>query len=377
MQNIVLGISISLNGRYSIQGKESFEGLSLWIKEVNEIGGIYVRELNKRVPFELKYYDDESSVDKCKQNTEKLIRKDKVDFLIGPYSSGLTLAAATVSQDFQRTLWNHGGSSDEITNRGFPHIVSAITPASIYFNGILEMVRKIDGSARRIAIFKAEDSGFSKNVADGAKSYGQQNGFDVGEYSYLSGRSDFSALLGLAKDNEPDIILGVGRADDDLSLAKQIIEQKIDVKAVGLVVAALKLFKETFGKHSEGFLSTSQWEHGMKIEPDFGPTPIEFFTNFRVEYGKVPDYLAAQGYNIGLVISKCIEEAESLDDNYLREVAKKSEFNSFYGHFKIEPVTGRQIGHRLVVVQWQGGKKQIVHPVDLAVAEPVYPMPDL
>jgi len=373
MKKIILGVSISLNGRYSVQGIESFEGLSLWIKDVNEIGGIYIRELDKRVPLQLKYYDDESSVDKCKQIIQNLIQNEKIDILVGPYSSGLTLAAATVAENFQKTLWNHGGSSDEVTSKGFTHVVSAITPASRYFNGILEMVGAIDESARRIAIFRAQDSGFSSNVTRGVESFAEEKGLDLYEYSYFSGSSEISGLIKEAKEKDPDLILGVGRAEDDLLLAREIIQQKMNVKAVGLVVAALKLFNETLGKHSHGFLSMSQWEHGMKIKPDIGPTPSDFFTKFRGEYGKVPDYPAAQGYNIGLVISKCIEEAGTLDGKYLREAAKKSEFNSFYGHFKIDPATGKQLGHKILTVQWQGGEKFIVYPNEMAEADPVYP----
>ncbi len=74
---IKIGISISLSGRYSIQGRESFEGLRLWIKDVNGSGGIFVGDYNKKAPLGLVYYDDESSADKCKKNVEKLILNDQ------------------------------------------------------------------------------------------------------------------------------------------------------------------------------------------------------------------------------------------------------------------------------------------------------------
>lgn len=372
---IKIGISISLRGRYSIQGKESFEGLSLWIKKANESGGVLVKEYNKRVPLELIYYDDESSVERCKKNFEDLIVKDKIDILVGPYSSGLTLAVAPLVGELKKTIWNHGGSSDDITNQGLKNIVSAITPASEYFKGIIEMVRKIDGSARRIAIFKAEDSGFSANVADGVVGYGKEKGFEVAEYKYLSGTNDFTSLLRLAKENEPDLILGAGRMEDDLLLAKQILRDKSKAKAIGLVVTGIKIFYKTFGKKAEGFLSSSQWERGMGVKPEFGPTPDGFFNIFKDEYGKEPDYVAAQGFNIGLIIQRCIEGAGTLDGDALREEANRSDFKTFYGHFRIDPVTGRQLGHRNVIIQWQGGEKYTVYPEEMAEAKLIYPGP--
>ncbi len=372
---IKIGVSISLSGRYSIQGKESFEGLCLWIKDVNGSGGIFVKDYNKKIPLELLHYDDESSVDKCKKNVERLIINDRIDLLIGPYSSGLTLAVAPIAGGLKKTIWNHGGSSDDITNQGYTKIVSAITPASEYLTGIIEMVRKIDGSARRIAIFRADDSGFSVNVSDGAKECGRNNGFEVAEYKYLSGTNDFTTLLRLARETDPDLILGAGRMEDDILLTKQILGDHIGAKAIGVIVAGIKLFYETFGAKAEGFLSASQWERGVSIKPDFGPTPEVFFNAFKDECGKEPDYVAAQGFNIGLVIQRCIEEAGTLDDDALREAADRSDFKTFYGHFRIDPDTGRQVGHRTVVVQWHGENKYTVYPEEMAVADAIYPGP--
>ena len=375
MQKLKLGVSISLSGRYSLQGKESFEGLKLWVRDVNQSSGIFVRKYDKKLPVKLIFYDDESTAERCQSLVEKLIVEDKVDILIGPYSSGLTRAAVPIAQDYKKILWNHGGSSDDITKEGYTNVISAITPASEYFTGIIELVRKIDPSARNVVIFKAEESGFSSNVSEGAKRCAEWNGFLIEEYSYQSGTKDFYLQLERVKETEPDLILGVGRTEDDLLLAKQIIEQKVNAKAIGLVVAAIKYFKERFGEKAEGFLSTSQWEKGIRIKPDFGPIPIEFSKRFKDEYGKEPDYLAAQGYNIGLVIQRCISEANTLDDQELRKAASKIDFRTFYGRFKIDPATGRQLGHRMVIVQWQGGEKFIVFPADLAEAEPLYPMP--
>lgn len=372
---IRLGISISLSGRYSIQGRESFQGLRLWVKDANGSGGIFVRDYNKRIPLKLFHYDDESSADQCKRNVERLILKDGVDLLIGPYSSGLTLAVAPLSGELGKTIWNHGGSSDDITNQGLEKVVSSITPASEYFRGIIEMVRKIDRAARRIAIFRAADSGFSGMVARGAEEFGTKNGFEVTEYEYLSGTDDFTPLLRLARESEPDLILGAGRMEDEILLTKQILEGHIRAKAIGVVVAGIKLFCETFGTRAEGFLSSSQWELGMGAKPDFGPTPELFFNRFAEEYGKEPDYVAAQGFNIGLIIQRFIEKAGTLDDHCLRLQANSGDFKTFYGNFRIDPDTGRQLGHLNVTVQWQGGKKYTVYPEEMAVAGAIYPGP--
>lgn len=373
MNRIKVGISVSLTGAYSVQGKESLRGVSLWASDVNGEGGIYVMEYGKEVPVELVYFDDESSPDICRDNTKRLIYEEKVDIVLGPYSSSLTLTAAEAAEEHGVTIWNHGGATDEIGDRGFTCLVSAITPASRYSEGIIELVRALDPEAERIASLTAEDSGFSRNIASGASRYGEKKGFRVKEFKFISGNRDFSRLLKGVKDFSPDIILAMGRAHDDLALVGQIIERKIRAKAIALIVASIKLFEETLHHHAEGFISCSQWESGIRIVPDIGPEPREFAAGFKSAYGIEPDYPAAQGYNIGLIVRKCIDEAGTLDDISLREIAKSAEFTTFYGLFKVDG-KGSQTGHEMLVVQWRNGEKVIVYPERYSEAGVHYPM---
>jgi len=373
MRSIKIGLSISLTGVYSVQGRESFEGLSLWVSDVNEEGGIFVRELGRSLPVELVFIDDSSSVDSCRDNTERLISGEKADILLGPYSSSLALASAEVADRAGVTLWNHGGSTDEMEERGFTCLVNAITPAGGYADGIIRLVRSRDPGAHRIAAFCARDSGFSRNVTRGAKVSSRENGFEAREFRFASGSEDFSGLVDEALGYSPDLILGMGRAQDDIALARHMIERKVRVKAAAFIAASIKLFVDTFGRRAEGFSSSSQWEEGIGITPDFGPSPRRFAERFRSAYGRLPDYTAAQGYNIGLIVRKCIEDAGTLDDKALRERARGGKFTTFYGQFGTDR-NGFQTAHEMVVVQWQSGRKVIVHPENYSEAPFIYPM---
>lgn len=371
MRRIKLGLSISLTGNYSVQGRESFQGIELWVSDINEEGGIFVREYGKKIPLQLIHRDDESSVGTCRANTETLIR-DGIDILLGPYSSSLTLAAAEAAEERGITLWNHGGSTDEIEDRGFDCIVSAISPTRKYSSGIIELVRKTDPAASKIASFCARDSGFSMNVAGGLKEHALKRGFRVREFKYDSGEDDFFSLLNEAKEYEPDLIFGMGRAHDDISLAGQIIQTGVKANAIGFIAASIKLFRDTYPGESDGFMSASQWESGMTSEPDTGPSPKEFADRFTAAYGISPDYVAAQGYNIGVIIGECIKRTGSLDDRTLRETAKRLDIETFYGRFSTDE-KGNQTGHEMVTVQWQEGEKVIVYPERFATGDFIYP----
>jgi branched-chain amino acid transport system substrate-binding protein len=77
------------------------------------------------------------------------------------------------------------------------------------------------------------------------------------------------------------------------------------------------------------------------------------------------DYPMAQAYAGCLVAQRCLAEAGSLDQQALRKVAGRLDFTTFYGRYKIDPASGRQLGHVMPVVQWRGGTKVIVWPAEM------------
>jgi branched-chain amino acid transport system substrate-binding protein len=73
------------------------------------------------------------------------------------------------------------------------------------------------------------------------------------------------------------------------------------------------------------------------------------------------------------VLQWAIEKAGSVDTDQVRSALNEMDIMTIYGRSKIDPSTGIQIGHGMVVAQWQDGKKVVVGPADLAVGRIVYP----
>ncbi len=71
-ESITLGLAISLSGRYAPQGQQCLEGLECYARDVNATGGISLKETGKRLPVELRTYDDESNEDRVRELAEKL-----------------------------------------------------------------------------------------------------------------------------------------------------------------------------------------------------------------------------------------------------------------------------------------------------------------
>jgi hypothetical protein len=90
--------------------------------------------------------------------------------------------------------------------------------------------------------------------------------------------------------------------------------------------------------------------------------------------GAPPDYPASQAYAACLIAQRCLEEAGAADESLWR-AACALDCGTFFGRFRIDPATGLQVGHEMVLVQWQRGRKLVVWPPSVSKARPLYPSP--
>ncbi len=338
---ILVGLSISLTGRFSRQGQQAFEGIRLWQSYNKATGGIS--------QVRLLYYDDESRAIRAKENTLRLLRGDRVDILFGPYSSGLTLAVAPIAEEHKKVLWNHGGSSDEIFNRGYCYVVSTASPASDYLCGLPEWLKKQYSWLRRICILYSTSGTFGYQVARGVI----EGARPLGIHSLEVLPMDFPVP------QASEALVLTGAFEDEVRIIKAR-DWPDTLKVIAAVAAGAQAFYEEVGERAEGVIGPSQWESAARFKEIQGPDSNWFAKNFRKQFGRLPEYTAAGSFAMGLVVAECIGRAGSLEDDRLREVATQLDFSTFYGRFRIDPRTGCQIGHRILLTQWQQGRKVVL-----------------
>lgn len=355
-----IGLTVSMSGRYAHPGGQALVGAQAWVDDINRSGGLRIDEA---LPVRLVHYDDESSVRRCAELTERLLAHDRVDILLGPYSSGLALRAARVAEGHQHVIWNQGGASETIYQKGFDWVVGILTPPNRYFHGIVDMVRAQRPSARIVAIAHSTAGAFPREVASGAETRCRDQGFDsIRVHPYPAGTREFQPILEQIASDRPDLVLSVGRIEDDLRFAQQFARQVSGVEYVGLIATPLTHFSETLGAAAEEFIGPSQWEPDASFEPDYGPTSDEVLNRLTARYPGGFDYPMAQAYAGCLVAQRCILEAGSLENSEVRRVASVLDFTTFYGRFRIDAASGRQMGHTMPVVRWRQGRKTVVWP---------------
>ncbi|MBW1861629.1 MAG: amino acid ABC transporter substrate-binding protein [Deltaproteobacteria bacterium] len=382
---IVIGHPACLSGKYAKAGEQAIGGIKACIDWVNNTyEGVKVA--GKRVPLEYKYYDCESRKEAVTSLIGRLITVDKVNVVFAPYSSGLTLRGAPVTESHRMLYMDHGGANNRIFQQGFRYIVQTVGPATRYHEGTIDMIQKVDPNARRVAL-AYEDSEFAKMVMHGAEKHARKLGLHiVFKRTYPKGVPDLTPMLSALKAAKPDIVLGGGHFEDGQLFNRQMADLDINVKALSLIAAAtLPAFYEALTSMAEGVMGPSHWEYGVKYSkeeaqkvgmPWIGPSQDEFVMLFKKALGKdiMPDYHAAEAGVQVLAYVKAVEMANSLDSDRVRTTLGKLKFLSFYGGWDIDD-TGLQIGHSMVDVQWQGGKRVIVWPEEAQTGNIYYPMP--
>jgi branched-chain amino acid transport system substrate-binding protein len=383
---IVVGFTVGLTGSYAIDVRDSMWGIQAATKWVNDVyGGIKIG--GKRVKIELKYYDDQSSRDIAPSLYERLITVDKVDFLLGPYGSPLVIATAPVAEKYGKLMISWGGASDAIFAQGFRWIVQSLTPSTGYLRATMDMIKALDPGAKIAIIYK--DDEFNRYVAIGGRDRAKELGLNIIFYkSYPPGTSDFAPIYSEAATYKPDIIIVTGHVGDGMLAAKQLAEYNVNARLIIIVGGAVSYgeFYRSLGRLAEGIAGPSQWEEDALYSPEvakklgiewFGPTREEFLRIFYEIAGSTakPTYLVGVGASGILMLVKAIEIAQSLDQKAVREAMNKMDILTFFGRLKIDPTTGKQIGHEMFVTQWQGGKLKVIWPPEVATSKPVYPIP--
>ena len=250
LEPIKIGASLSLTGKYAWTGKRMQEGYLCWEKLINERGYSPGLEQYKHSnsglldgrPVKFIIYDDKSNPATGVKLYQKLLTSDKVDLLMGPYSSAVTKAVSPVIERAQMPTVTSGASDSGIwRGRGLQWVIDGLQPTEEYTPGLADMA-KARGAKTAAIIF--EDSSFPISLAEATKMHLENSGIKIVLFEgYPKGITDWTPILRKAWALKPDII-GIGAYEPDaigLTKAAQAIKAapKIMYWTVGTVFPPL------------------------------------------------------------------------------------------------------------------------------------------
>ena len=367
---IKLGCAISFTGGDSRSGKLYRDSYDMAVEQINKKGGVKVG--SDTYQLKIVYYDDESDPTKSSKFVEKLIAEDKVDFLLGPYSSGITIPDSLVAQRYKVPMIEGGGASGKIFSRGNKYIFGTLPPAGQYFKSTLEMLKTFKPAPKTIAILYADDK-FDVSVAEGTSELANEMGFNVVLHEkYAEAATDFNSILTKIKATGVEVVLVAGHTEESLNFTQQAKELNVSPKLISMTVGPSEAdFRKSLGKDAEYIYGVASWSTQMNFIGYLFNDTKEFVKLFKEKYNYDPDYHNASGIADVAIFKDAIERAGTLDKEKVRAAIAATNLSTIYG--RVQFSDNGQIKGTSVVLQILGGEIYQVYPN--GVKEPVYPFP--
>ena len=372
---IIIGSSLSLTGKYSTNGFHTQKGYDFAVKRINDTGGVKVG--GKSYKMKIGYYDDESTPSRASQLTERLVKQDGVEFMLGPYSTTMTKAVAPVTEKYGVPMVEAEGASRSLFTQGYKYMFAVLSTSEYYLAPVLDLIAqrsKDEGkSPSDLRIGMAfENDGFSLDVRAGvldvAKKYNMKIVIDDKLPADLS---DMSATLTKFKALKPDILLVSGHSKGAATAARQIEEMKIQAPAIAITHCEAAKVHVKFPKSANGLLCPTQWLTNLpNSEPLFGNAQ-KYDREFKVaypEYNTGIPYQTAQASAAVLVFKDAFERANSFDQDKVRDALSATDMNTFYGPVKFSEA-GNNIAKPMFYrqIQADGSYKNIVSSKDMTM----------
>lgn len=379
-QTVTLGAAISLTGKYTTAGNHTQKGYDLAVKFVNDAGGIIIN--GKSHPIAVKYYDDESTPARAAELAERLIKRDKVDFMLGPYSSGLTKAIAPVTEKYKIPMIEANGASRSLFNKGYKYLFAVLSTSEQYLQEAINLaaqVAKKNGkspSSLKVAV-ATENDPFSQDIRAGILDDAKRHGMKVVVDDKLPREmSDMTSTLTKVKALKPDVLVISGHSKGAALATRQMADMRVNVPLVGFThCESAKLTDASkYASKADYTLCAAQWAPTMTYSDALFGTSGEYAKTFEKTYGYVPPYQAAESSAAIMVYVDAIQRAGSFDKEAVRDAIAATDMQTFYGNIKFD-ATGKNIAKPMVLRQIVNGKYQVVAPTKWATDDLVHPRP--
>ena len=309
-EEIKVGAILPLSGDLSAYGKYVQRGIELAAEEINANGGIDGANIT------VLYRDNEGKSDKTVSVMNALIAEDKVPVVIGAVVSENTLAVCPIAEKKKVVLISPTSTSSKLSD--YKNYVFRTCPSDIYQGKALsDVIFDLKPEGARVAVMFV-DNDYGVGLKDAfVKSY-QERGEIVAVEAHKEGDTEFTGVLSVIKDKNPDVVVLITYAKEGAAIVKQGREEGLDVAWVGSDGIKSNAFIEQAGKDAEGVKAT--YPISMVSES----VTENFVKLYRAKYGTGSiDTDVTYGYDTMHVVAEAIEkggyDAEDISDA-LREI---------------------------------------------------------
>lgn len=362
-KEIVLGAINSMTGIEAMVGTEHRWAYQQAVKDINAKGGVYVKELGKRLPLKLIVADDKSTYDGAAAAAEKLIKLQKVDFVLGTVTTPQNISGAAVAEKYKKLYVSTTFFPEMFADQKFKWVAASFFSIAELANSAAAVLDVLPANQRpkNFCVLVGDNPdghGFGAGMKETLKKYG----YNLALYEpFTEGSKDFSSSILRMRRANCDALITLISSTDGMTLIRQIKENNYNLKYIWGAKGFWPIeFGEALGRDADYIVSDGHWaealgapgskELGEKYRAEFGPT------KFSVTIGNF--------YSLVQHLAQAIEKAGSIDSAKVRDVY-------YSGTFVAKDTTEGDLAfdtHGLatfpaVALQWMGGKRMPVYPI--------------
>lgn len=372
---IKIGYAISKTGPNAPgAGITTLPNYQLWVKDVNDAGGIQVGD--KKMKIEVVEYDDRSSSEEAVRAIERLATQDKVDFILPPWGTANNLAVGPIFDRYGYPQLANTAVTDKapaLAER-WPNSYWLLGTGGEYAEALVELLVKLRDEGKigdTIAMASIAD-GFGIELSNAGRTAFERHGFKlVYEESYPLGSQDLAPVINQVKKANPDVFVAFSYPPDTIGLTAQAqtlgFNPKIFYAGVGV---AFPIYKDRFKDAVDGVVSLG----GVNASSEAVKKYIAHHTEV---IGQEPDRWASLVTYASLqALQQSIEKAGTLDREAVSKQLASETFDTILGKFSFDNPS-HKIPGIFTVGQWQNGEFVGLYPTDEdGAAELTFPKPE-
>ena len=360
---ILLGAINSMTGIEAMVGNEHRWAYQQAVDDINAKGGVYVKELGKKLPLKLIVVDDKSSVDGAAAAAEKLIKLEKVDFVLGTVNTPQNISGAAVAEKYKKLYVGTTFFPEMFAEQHFKWVADSffsIMNLADSAAGCLDVIPKAQ-RPKNFCVFIG-DNPDGHGFGGGSKETLKKYGYNLALYEpFVEGSKDFSSSILRMKRAKADALITLISSTDGMTLIRQLKENNVNMKYIWGAKGFWPIeFGEALGKDADYTVSDGHWAEALGA-----PGSKEVGEKYRAEFGKTK-YSVTIGNFYSLVqhLAQAIEAAGSIDNKKVRDVY-------YSGTFVAKDTTEGDLAFNkdgvaefpAVALQWMGGKRMPVWPI--------------
>jgi branched-chain amino acid transport system substrate-binding protein len=367
---LTIGVSLPLTGDFSQPGGEARRGYEVWRNMVNAKGGLLGRQVKLLIT------DDASNQDTVVSDYTKLITQNKVDLLLGTFSSLLNFPASAVAEKNAMVFVEPAGGAPNMFTRGFKNLFFA-QPATAPHQAdvFVDWVKSLPAASRpKTAAYPTQDDPFTRPVIESMQKQLEAIGVKtVLSTVYPADTTNFQSLANQLANKKPDLIAQGAVFEDGVGLVRSLKQLNYSPKVLFQTSAPSNAGQYSDGvglANTEGVFYTVSWNEQAKT-----PLNPEFVAAYAKAYkGATPAEDAADAFAAAQVLQAATEAVKSVDQPKISDWLHSNTVETILG-----PLSWNDKGEpqgNFILAQWQSGKVQVVAPAGSATtAKVVNPKP--